>query len=242
MREQLNELSEDNIAEAVRTFDKLYAEMERVLWRLSNLSRAALLEHDDGAPALGELVWHLKVWWGVQGARLETKSAMAKALVDLEEWSPELFQPADPPLADAEEYAVDLVKKLVEKSQEMGAARREYSLASKVLHWLLPWRIPVYDSFVRLRLGVPENSDYPEKSYARVSEGVFRTARSLNAANLEWMGSLEPRSPLRALDKYFWRAGGGDSETAYVDPNPWRRVDELGLGRSSGTDEGLSPV
>lgn len=231
MRERLNELSEDNLAEAVRTFDNRYAEMEKVLWCLSNHSRAALLEQDDGAPALGELVWHLRIWWGVQGARLETKSAMAKALVDLEEWSPELFQPVDPPPVNAEEYAVDLVKRLVEKSQEMGAARREYSLASKVLHWLLPWRIPVYDKNVRFILRVPENSDYPAKSYARVADGVFRTARNISAANLEWMGSLEPRSPLRALDKYFWRVGGGDADTAVVDANPWRRVDELGLAR-----------
>lgn len=34
-------------------------------------------------------------------------------------------------------------------------SRREFSLASKVLHWLMPWRIPVYDSFVRGMLGVP---------------------------------------------------------------------------------------
>ena len=232
MRIRLNELSDHKLAEAVRTFNDRYGEMERALWCLSNHSRAALLKHDDEAPALGELVWTIRKWWAVQGVRLETKSAMAKALVNLEEWSPELFQPVDLPPADAEEYAVNLVEKLVQKSQAMGVARREYSLASKVLHWLLPWRIPVYDSFVRSSLGVPENSDHPEKAYARVADELFRAARNITTVNPEWMGSLEPRSPLRALDKYFWSAGGGDADTAVVVTNPWRRVDELGLARS----------
>jgi hypothetical protein len=39
----------------------------------------------------------------------------------------------------------------------LGVPRREYSLASKVLHWLMPWQVPVYDSFVRV-LAVTGNS------------------------------------------------------------------------------------
>lgn len=101
---KLNELSEHELAEAVREFNARYGEMERVLWCLSAHSRAALLDHDNEAPAVEALIWTIKSWWGVQGVRRETKSAMARALVTLE-WTPELFGPVDMPPAGAEEYA-----------------------------------------------------------------------------------------------------------------------------------------
>jgi len=89
-----------SLAEAVRTFNTRYGEMERVLWCLSTHSRAALLD-DDEAPVLEALIWTIKSWWGVQGVRRETKSAMARALVTLE-WSPDLFEPVDTPPPGAE--------------------------------------------------------------------------------------------------------------------------------------------
>lgn len=179
MRVRLNELSDHELAEAVGEFNTRYGEMERVLWCLSTHSRAALLDHDE-APVLEALVWTIKSWWGVRGVRRETKSAMARALVTME-WSPDLFEPVDTPPPGGEEYAVKLVATLVRQSIAMGAQRREYSLASKVLHWLLPWRVPVYDSFVRLSLGVPEAWDHPE-AYARIARDLFRAARNVTAA------------------------------------------------------------
>jgi hypothetical protein len=225
---RLNELSDHELAEAVSEFNTRYGEMESVLWCLSAHSRAALLDHDD-APVIEALIWTIKSWWGVQGVRHATKSAMARALVTLD-WSADLFEPVDMPPADGEEYAVNRVSTLVQQSIAMGVPRREYSLASKVLHWLLPWHIPVYDSFVRESLGIPEACDLPE-AYARVASGVFRAARNVTAANPAWMGSLEPRSPFRAFDKCLWWFGGGNAATAVEVRNPWRIVDELGLTR-----------
>src|SRR4051794_31619784 len=83
---------------------------------------------------------------------------------------------------------INLVSSLVERSRALGVPRREYSLASKTLHWRMPWRVPVYDSFVRLSLGIPQAWDHPD-AYQRV-------------------GELEPRSPLRAFDKCLCRFGG----------------------------------
>jgi hypothetical protein len=229
VRVRLNEVSNHELSSAINTFNTRYGEMERVLWCLATHSRAALLDHEE-APVLAELVWTLKKWWGVQGVRSETKSAMARALLSLE-WSPELFEPIDTPPPGIEDYATDLVATFVRESVALGVPRREYSLASKVLHWLLPWRIPVYDSFVRLSVGVPEAWDHPA-AYARVTRELFHAARNFTAADSSWMGLLEPRAPLRAFDKCFWWFGGGDAGTAVEVRDPWRVVDELGLPRS----------
>jgi hypothetical protein len=223
------ELSDQERAEAVRAFDKRYGEMEKVLWCLSTHSRAALLDGDGESPVLKELVWTIKKWWGVQGVRHETRSAMARALVTLE-WSPELFEPVDTPPRGGEEYAVNLVKTLVEQSRVLGAQRREYSLASKVLHWLLPWRIPVYDNLVRSAVGVPER-DVLGETYALVARALFRAARNVTATNPACMGELEPRALFRALDKCFWWVEGGNAGNAREEKNPWRIIDELGLDR-----------
>ena len=167
MRVRPDELSDQERAEALREFDALYGEMEKVLWCLSIHSRAALLDRDGESPVLEALIWKVKSWWGVQGVHGETKSAMARALVALE-WSPDLFEPVDTPPSGGEVDAVKRVVTLVEQSRAMGAHRREYSLASKVLHWLLPWRIPLYDNFVRSSVGVPERDDLGD-TYALVA-------------------------------------------------------------------------
>lgn len=229
MQQPLDAVSEQELAEALRAFDARYGEMERVLWCLATHSRAALLDGDGQAPVLEALIWTIKSWWGVQGVRRETKSAMASALVTMD-WSPGLFEPLDSPPAGSEEYAVDLVATLVRESIAFGVQRREFSLASKVLHWLLPWRIPVYDSFVRSSVGVPGSWDHAE-AYALIAKELFAAARQRTAANPAWMGSFEPRSPLRAFDKWFWWVGGGNLNIAVQVRNPWRVVDELGLDR-----------
>lgn len=209
MRQPLEAVSEQELAEALQAFDRRYGEMEKVLWCLATHSRAALLDGDGEAPVIEALIWTIKSWWRVQGVRRETKSAMASALATMD-WSPELFEPLDSPPPGSEESAVDLVATLVRESIAFGVQRREFSLASKVLHWLLPWRIPVYDSFVRSSVGVPGSWDHPE-AYALIAKELFSAARQRSAANPAWMGSFEPRSPLRAFDKWFWWVGGGAS-------------------------------
>ncbi len=229
MTHGLNAPSVDELAEAVRKFDALFGDMERVLWCLSTNSRTALLQGDGDSPILNQLVWKLRSWWSVQGASRETGTAMARALGALE-WSPELFEPVNVPHAGGEEEAVQRVAELVERAREFGAPRREYSLASKTLHLLLPWRIPVYDSFVRTKLGIAEPDD-PKQAYSRVVHEVFRIARSVATVNPAWMGEVDPRSLFRALDKYHWWAGGGDGAASPQVKDPWRVIDELGLER-----------
>jgi hypothetical protein len=228
MQVRLDQVSDRELAQAVDTFNVRYGEMERVLWCLATHSRQALLDYNK-TPVLEALVWTIKSWWGVQGVRRETRSAMATALLALD-WSPDHFHPLVVPPAGIEDYAIEIVAKLVETSRALGVPRREYSLASKVLHWLLPWRVPVYDSFVRLSLGIPESWDHP-KAYSRVVRELFDAGRKLTAANSAWVGTLEPRAPLRAFDKCLWWFGGGQAATAVEVRNPWRVVDDLGLPR-----------
>jgi hypothetical protein len=84
---RLDGRSDNELAKAVREFNTRYGEIDAALWCVASHSRAALLKHDE-APVFAELIWAIRVWWGVQGAPLETKSAMAKALLTLE-WSPD---------------------------------------------------------------------------------------------------------------------------------------------------------
>jgi hypothetical protein len=133
-------------------------------------------------------------------------------------WSPDLFGPVHDYGPDRAGFACERVAEIVRRSMSLGVTRREYSLASKVLHWLMPWRVPVYDSFVRGTLGIPGAWDHPE-AYRKVTSEVFAMARTMTG-DLAWMGSLDPASPLRALDKLTWWVGGGSTGTAAESTRP----------------------
>jgi hypothetical protein len=212
---------------AVSAFNARYGEMEQALWCLSLNSRASLLG-GQSSPVVETLVWTIKSWWGVMGVRSETKVQMAGALAESLSWSPELFDPVPCRQAAAQD-ASELVALLVSSSIDRGVSRREYSLASKVMHWLLPWRVPVYDSFVRCVLGVPASWDHP-RAYRMVAEKTFEIASEVDE-NSDWFGTVAPLSPLRALDKLMWWAGGGDAGTATEVRDPWRVIRELNLRR-----------
>jgi hypothetical protein len=151
---------------------------------------------------------------------------MSTALAQME-WSPALFDSAPVAKSGADE-AYDRVFTLVQRSRVLGAPEREFSWSSKVLHWLLPWRIPIFDQYVRDFVGIPESWDLP-KAYHGVAKEAFVAVHATEASDTAWLGSLEPRAPLRAIDKCLWWLGGGNKGTAYIDPDPWRVVRELGL-------------
>jgi hypothetical protein len=206
--------------------------MERVLWCLSRHCREPLLTGTAG-PAVETLIWTVKSWWGVQGVRTDSRPRIAEALTTLD-WSRDMFEDEHravlPPVPDATAFACELVGDLVQRSQAMGVPRREYSLGSKVLQWLLPWRVPVYDSFVREVVGVPPSWDHPE-AYRRIVRRAFEVAAAMTEENSAWCGDVESTSPLRAFDKCLWWFDGGNATTAVEAKNPWRVVDELGLAR-----------
>jgi hypothetical protein len=83
-----------------------------------------------------------------------------------------------------------------------GARRKEFSLASKVLHWLVPCRVPVYDSYVRGMLQIPDFYK-PDEAYKKIVEWEFDAARQLMNTDPNWIGDIGPKSLLHALDKYL---------------------------------------
>ena len=218
-------------ADAIGAFNARYGEMERVLWCLSKHCREPLVAARS-APVVEALIWTLKSWWGVQGVRTKSRAIIADVLTGFG-WTVEMFddgRTSAPPVSDATDFACEIVGALVERSKQLGVPRREFSLASKVLHWLMPWRVPVYDSFVREVVRVPAAWDHPE-AYRRVARRAFEVVSPITAADPGWVGEIEPASPLRAFDKCLWWFGGGNAATAVETKNPWRVIDQLGLDR-----------
>src|SRR5206468_2561070 len=125
-------------------------------------------------------------------------------------------------------FARDTRSSLIRVMKRLGANRNEWSLVSKVLHWLIPWRIPVNDSYVRTSLQIPEAWS-PNDQYREIVDREFALARKLSAEDSEWLGEVDPKSPLRAIDKYLWWKGGGHRGTAIIDKDPWKVVRDLGI-------------
>jgi hypothetical protein len=140
----------------ISDYNARYGEMDAALWCLSLRCRAPLVKQCKDR-VIEVLISTIEKWRHVRGVPGGTAAVMAQKLANIG-FSRETFEQG-PLAADAEEYAVTLVRKLVYDTREEapatrdGKRRREFSLAAKTLHWLLPWRVPAYDSYVRARLG-----------------------------------------------------------------------------------------
>ncbi len=211
---------------AVDAFNARFAEMEKALWCLSRAAANDVLARRSSG-VVEEFVWLIKRWWGIQGVPREIRTIAASALRALD-WDPRWITSEMDLSPQGEQFAVDRVAGLVAGMLQRGARRREWSLASKVLHWLMPWRIPVYDSFVKRQLGISQDAD-PEKAYRAIVRAEFEMARQLLREDDRWLGDVEPRSPFRALDKYIWWSGGGNTGHAVVARDPWETLRRLGL-------------
>jgi len=218
--------SRDEVAKAVEAYNARYGNMDEALWCLSKSVQASLLR-GESAQAMEVLVQTVRSWWGVRGVRTETPALAARALAGMK-WSHVMFGGNMSAVNDPARFAVDCVSGLVGRMKELGVARAEFSLSAKVLHWIMPWRVPVYDSFVRKSLGV-SGSTTPESAYRDIVAWQLNIATRLMAEGSDWLGTVDPLSPLRALDKYLWWKGGGDAGTAVLVKDPWRVCRQLGL-------------
>lgn len=211
--------------EAVRSFNLRFGEMEKVAWCLSRASRIELLG-EKPAMVVPELVWKVRSWMGLQGVESAVKRIAATALAEFD-WTPELFD--DRSFAHASEaFATKGVSRLTSRMVQLGARRNEFSLASKILHWLVPSRVPVYDSYVREILQIP-GFYKPDEAYEKLVEWEFDAARKLLDMDQSWVGSIGPQSLLHALDKYLWWKGGGADGHALVVNDPWEVIRRLKL-------------
>ena len=142
----------------------------------------------------------------------ETRAAAATVLLWME-WSPELFRDYVPNGGADENFAVSTVLRLVSGMNVQGIKRKEFSAASKILHWLMPWRVPIYDRVVRKMLGVPAGPP-SEATYRQIVRWEFDAVNGLLSWGDSWLGVSEPKAALRALDKYLWWTGGGKDSGA----------------------------
>ena len=225
---QLNiqHLNARQAAEAVTLFNAEYSEMEKALHCLAEHCRASLL-CGNNKEVVEALVWTIKSWWGVQGVRSETKALAAQALFKMK-WTQDDFTIIPGSTEDGVKYAVDRVSELVSSMMGLGVGRQEFSLSSKVLHWLTPNRVPVYDSFVRKSIGIPTRWDH-KSAYEGIVHWQLTAIQQLSSEGKTWCGEVVPLSPFRALDKYLWWLGGGANSRAVVAREPFRIVQKLGL-------------
>ncbi len=60
-----------------------------------------------------------------------------------------------------------------------------------------------------------------------ISQKILEKAEEFATEDCDWLGGVEPRSPVRGLDKYLWWLGGGSAGTAAVVKDPWRVLRSL---------------
>jgi hypothetical protein len=209
----------ESVLRAVDVFNMRYGAMESALWSLSLRARESIL---TGETLLTEvLVWTVKCWWGIQGTRHGT-AALAAAAIRRLALDRGAFRNTFVDSDTEEHDCIHMISVVLTTMRESGVPRMEFSLISKVLHWLMPWRLPPYDSLVRRRLGIPSAAS-PFDAYGRIVRWHRATTALLLSMDNSWMGSIEPMTPFRALNKFLWYEGGGNVNPSVVikQPNSW---------------------
>lgn len=213
----------NKVAKVVEAYNARFGAMDPAMWALSKFVQASLLRGENN-PALEDLVWTVRKWWGVSGQGREIAPLMAKAISGMN-WSSAMFDTNTLGINDPARFAIDRVSDLVQRMKEIDVPRNEFSWASKVLHLLMPWRVPPYDSFVRESLNISKDPDKlkaMEFAYQKIVKWHLQNAERLMAQGSDWIGKFEPKSPLRALDKYLWWNGGGEDTKSYIEKDPWK--------------------
>jgi hypothetical protein len=205
--------SAQEIIRAVQEHDDKYKHKEKEIWNVAQNARTILLQKaslEEKKEVSKEYVWEIKKWGRIQGVTLGEKEPMARALLDLSLND----RPFDPEKMSEVEVnsAVALVDDLVSKARARGVQNDHYSWVSKILHWLFPHQIPVYDETGRRFLGIAK---VKKPAYHSIVLWTYKTAREL----LPWREQVQavsciPKSLLRAIDNYFWWHGSGKSSKA----------------------------
>ena len=201
-----------DVRRAINEYDRAWSYLDASVWDRSRRARVSLLGGANAAHVENFVWFAAKSWGKVQGIKTEARAAAATVLLSME-WSPELFQEYVPNGEVDENFAVNRVLRLVSGMNEQGIKREEFSAASKILHWLMPWRVPIKDDFVRKMLGVSKGHPQ-EATYRQIVRWEFDAVNELLSGGDSWLGISEPKAALRALDKYLWWAGGGKDSGA----------------------------
>lgn len=192
------QLTPEGVKRAVAAYNERFRFSEMGLYYTAQRARGDL-EAKTGGPILLDFTGDVNRW-GKTRASYETWSYAADTLPTLPWYEIRGLETSFS--VDRAEYVVDLCERLVNGIVERGGKRREYSYASKLLHWLWPEQVPVNDTNVRNEwLGVKGQGRDP---YRRVVLWMFKRAKALQSFEKEIVGEVEPRTVLRAIDKTVW--------------------------------------
>ncbi len=214
------------VAEAIREFNGAFGCLEPPAWRFSQECRKHLL-HGTGMDVIANFVWFIKTQMMVQFVTSDTKMIAAEALASMK-WTAEDFHATSEFSNERKVAAHQKWLEYISAMDSRGCKRNEWSLASKVLHWLMPRSMPPYDSFVRKILEIPSNST-PERAFHKILDWEYDLARRLSDSSHDWLGDVDPRAPFREIDKYLWWKGGGSASGAVVPNDPWAPLKRLGI-------------
>jgi hypothetical protein len=188
----------EEVAQAVREYNSKYGKEDASLW-VAVVGAAGCLSQPSYNSRLEGFVWDVKKWGRIQGVSLSDRPAAAKALWALRNQIQALkgrsFRDVEP------QAVVALLEKLVRAMQRERIRREEFSWGSKILHWLLPGSVPVYDSVVRDGFCLQTTGIH---AYSFIVKWEYDCAARLEPHREKLFGHIEPRTLLRCIDKYLW--------------------------------------
>lgn len=195
----------DDIHRAVEAYNKARGcgDEDAKLWSETARARSLVLGSNDSPEAPTEIAEYaeaVRFWGSIQGVFRDDYSKVARALwfnpIRSAIWAMREGTILTTPLTGI----IQLEEGLVREMLIGGVARKHYSWASKMLHFLLPATVPIYDSFVREYLMTTDGIEGFAEIVARARECVHELL--LHEAYI--VGNLEPKTLLRALDKFYW--------------------------------------
>jgi hypothetical protein len=201
--------SVDDVSRAVQAYNNSrYGKDDTRLSGISESFLTKFLAGQDSDQNRRDFAWEVKKWGHIQGVsrRLGDDAAVAYALNEARQEVSKLAKSRYS--SQNSEPVIALVAAMVKAGREAGRTS-QVSWTSKILHWLLPNHVPVYDLFVRKEL---EIRDTGVIAFRRILSWEYKAASFLAEGDTNF-GSLAPATPLRALDKYLWWLASQTSKT-----------------------------
>ena len=194
--------STESLRVAVAEYNQQYGEKDRFLWALATQTHQ-ILQSDKSEEVVETFIWTIKRWWGLQGVFFQDRSAMVKAVIALK--TSDINNKTEDFSNSLIDVQVGLVTDLVSLSKKNGALKGHFSWASKILHWLYPNKVPVYDAIARKSIAPlkREGAD----AYREITKWEFDVSKLLGSQREEFIGNVGPYTMLRVLDKYVWWEG-----------------------------------
>lgn len=107
---------------------------------------------------------------------------------------------SEPDIADA---VMRLYNNLIGRMRERGITKTHFSLASKILHWLLPACAPVYDSLVLQELQITAAGS---EAYRQIVTWEYKCAQALQPSADKILNGIRELTLLAAIDNFLWRS------------------------------------